>query len=689
LLEPGRNCWRVERAHRLAFLVDAAAYFAAARAAMARARRSVFILGWDFDSRIALVPQGAHDGYPEELGEFLKALVRRNCALRVYILSWDFAMVFARDREWAPLYKLGWRTRAAPRLHFRLDDRHPPSGSHHQKVLVVDDSVAFVGGLDLTHGRWDTPEHRKEQPFRRDAQDRISRPNHDVQAIVDGPAARALGELCRDRWARLGKRTAPLANPFTDAWPSSVAPQLTELDVAIARTDPGWVTGQPVQEIRQLYLDAIAGARRSLYLENQYFSSSVVGEALAARLSEADAPDVLVVSRLTEEGWLEARTMGLLRARLHERLRNADAAGRYRLLYPHIPELAGPYLLNVHSKVLITDDALCSVGSANFNNRSMGFDTECNIAIEARGDERIARAIAGLRERLLAEHLAAQPQEVAAATARAGGRLIPAIESLARPGRGLAPIDPVAANDLDRLIPAGALLDPERPADPELLVREFVPPELGPSMARRIARFGAELGALVALAALWRWTPLREIVSPSAISPTLALLAFPVAGLLGVPVTPLVILTCFLFGPLAGGLYALAGALISAALTYAAGRLLGRAVVRRIAGSRLNAITLRLARKGVWAVAALRLLPIAGYSTVNLVSGASRVPFAELMLGTALGMMPWILLTLTFVDRVRAVLREPGAVSYALLAADVVLILAAVVYVRRKFGGSA
>jgi uncharacterized membrane protein YdjX (TVP38/TMEM64 family) len=212
---------------------------------------------------------------------------------------------------------------------------------------------------------------------------------------------------------------------------------------------------------------------------------------------------------------------------------------------------------------------------------------------------------------------------------------------------------------------------------------------LGPSMARRIARFGAELGALVALAALWRWTPLREIVSPSAISPTLALLAFPVAGLLGVPVTPLVILTCFLFGPLAGGLYALAGALISAALTYAAGRLLGRAVVRRIAGSRLNAITLRLARKGVWAVAALRLLPIAGYSTVNLVSGASRVPFAELMLGTALGMMPWILLTLTFVDRVRAVLREPGAVSYALLAADVVLILAAVVYVRRKFGGSA
>ena len=105
--------------------------------------------------------------------------------------------------------------------------------------------------------------------------------------------------------------------------------------------------------------------------------------------------------------------------------------------------------------------------------------------------------------------------------------------------------------------------------------------------------------------------------------------------------TPLVILTCFLFEPLAGGLYALAGALLSAA-------------------------TRRLARKGMWAVAALRLLPIA-----------------------ALGMLPWILLTLTFVGRVRAVLHEPGPVSYALLAAGVGLIIAAVAYVRRRFGAPA
>jgi phospholipase D1/2 len=161
---------------------------------------------------------------------------------------------------------------------------------------------------------------------------------------------------------------------------------------------------------------------------------------------------------------------------------------------------------------------------------------------------------------------------------------------------------------------------------------------------------------------------------------------FPVAGLLGIPNTLLVIATCFLYPPVPGGLYALAGALLSAAVTYLAGRLLGRHAVRRLAGSRLNAITRRLAREGAWTIAVLRLLPIAGFSTVNAVAGASRIRLRELMLGTALGMAPWIVLTLTFVDRVRAVLIEPGPVSYALLAADTFFIVVAVLFVWRRFG---
>ena len=115
-------------------------------------------------------------------------------------------------------------------------------------------------------------------------------------------------------------------------------------------------------------------------------------------MRNADSPDIVVVSRRTEEGWLEERTMGVLRARLHKQLQAADAGEHYRLYYPHIPGLELPNVLNVHSKVLVVDDDLCSVGSANFSNRSMGFDTECNIAIESNGEERIRRAIADLSD---------------------------------------------------------------------------------------------------------------------------------------------------------------------------------------------------------------------------------------------------------------------------------------------------
>src|SRR5690606_16658749 len=160
-------------------------------------------------------------------------------------LSWDFAMIFARDREWVPLYKLGWKTHPRPRLEFRLDDKHPVGSSHHQKVVVIDDEVAFVGGLDLTHGRWDTPEHRPIQPYRRDAHGRLSRPNHDVQALVSGPVAAALGDLCRDRWLRATGHPPHYdgAAPPNDPWPENVQPDLFDVEVAIARTDPGYVDG--------------------------------------------------------------------------------------------------------------------------------------------------------------------------------------------------------------------------------------------------------------------------------------------------------------------------------------------------------------------------------------------------------------------------------------------------------------
>ena len=686
----------------MSFLIDGAAYFGAVRSAIAQAKRSVYILGWDFDSRIQLVPDGANDGFPEELGEFLKEVVKRERNLHMYVLSWDFVMVFAGDREWLPLYKLGWKTHPRPRLAFRLDDKHPVSSSHHQKVVVVDDKVAFVGGLDLTHGRWDTPQHRLVEPRRLDGRGQQSRPNHDVQAVVDGPCAHALGDLCRDRWLRASGREVRAGKkaPAHDPWPAAVAPDVTDVDVAIARTDPGFVTGQAVEEIRCLYVDAIKSARRTLYLENQYFSSSVLGAALDERLREAIAPEVVVVSRLTEEGWLEERTMGVLRARLHERLQRADAHGRYRLLYPYVPGLEKPNLLNVHSKVLIADDELCSVGSANFNNRSMGFDTECNIAIEARGEARIQRAIAGLRNRLLAEHLGTEPATLAAETARQGGSVISTIDALKRPGRTLAPIDPTVAPDIDALMPATAFIDPERPVDPEELVYDFVPPDAHQPMAGRVARFAAALLLLAAVGAAWRWTALSDWIALGSFVNTargmadshwaafVVFAAYAFGALVAFPITVLVVVTGILFGPVLGGMYAFGGAMLNAVVAYWLGRGLGRHTVRRLAGYRLNRITRRLARKGVLAVALIRLLPVASFWKVNVVAGASYIRWREFLIGTGIGIAPGIALTVIFLDRADAAINHPRTDTVALLATFTAILVGTASYVWHRFGRS-
>src|SRR6202007_939264 len=102
------------------------------------------------------VPRG---GPPAELGEFLNFLVRRRRGLHIYILNWDYPMVFGTDREFPPIYGLGaWSPRR--RVHFEYDNTHPVGGSHHQKIVVIDDAVAFSGGLDLTCRRWDTCEHK-------------------------------------------------------------------------------------------------------------------------------------------------------------------------------------------------------------------------------------------------------------------------------------------------------------------------------------------------------------------------------------------------------------------------------------------------------------------------------------------------------------------------------------------------
>jgi phosphatidylserine/phosphatidylglycerophosphate/cardiolipin synthase-like enzyme/uncharacterized membrane protein YdjX (TVP38/TMEM64 family) len=700
LLRPGRNCWRVARARRFALLIDGQAYFSAVRQAMANARRSIFILSWDIDSRVRLVPQGANDGWPEPLADFLAALVGARPELHVHVLNWDFAMLYALERELPPAYNSGWQMQR--RLRVQMDGRHPVGASHHQKIVVIDDRIAFVGGLDLTRSRWDTPQHACDNALRVDADGKRYAPFHDVQALVDGEAAAALGELARARWRAATGRTAIAAapQPADDPWPAGVMPDIADLRIGIARTQPAFENEPGIFEIRQLYLDAIASSRRWLFFENQYFTSDLICTALAERLNDEDAPEVAIVSPQMQSGWLEQATMGVLRARVHGRLKAADARKRYRMYCPQLPGL-GSDCLNVHSKVFAVDDELFCVGSANMSNRSLVLDTECNLVIDARLGEdeadraRLRDAVAQMRNRLLAEHLDTEPDVVAGALARLGS-LHAAIAELKQDKRWLIEFDPIAIPSADALIPANAVFDPERPIDPDELIAQLVPKDARRPVPRRLVGLGILALALAVCALAWRFTPLGKWINLSSMiaiahridgtpfTPLIVIAFYALAGML-IPVTLLIGVTGAVFGPLYGALYAIVGSTASAVLTYLLGRWTGRDTVRRYLGARVNRLSRRIAKRGILAMAIIRILPVAPFTVVNLIAGASHIGLRDYMLGTMLGMSPGIVLTVTFVHHLAAAIRDPSPQTFAILAAVGVLLIAIAIGLQKLF----
>lgn len=694
LLVPGRNCWRIERADRVAFLVDGQDYFAAVRAAACKARHTIYVLGWDMDSRIRLVPDGAPDGLPEELGDFLNALAKRRRSLCIRLLNWDFAMLYAADREMLPRFKLGWQTHR--RVRIELDGAHPVGSSHHQKVIVIDDAMAFVGGIDLTHCRWDTPVHRADEPHRRHPNGGSCPPFHDLQMAVAGPVAKALGELARERWRRATGYAPPAAPADSDAvdpWPDELQADLTDAEVGIARTEPPYDDREGVQEIKALHLDAIAAARRQMYFENQYFSADSIATALEKRLREPDGPEMALVTRLNESGWLEEYTVGVLRTRLHNRLREAAPPSRYQIFYPHIAAL-GDSFLNVHAKVFVIDDDLLTIGSANLNNRSMGFDTECNLVLESRGEERIQRAISGLRHRLLAEHQDTTREAVAAAEER-NGSLLATIEALRSPERALEPLDPEMPEGADEWIPEGRYIDPEKPVEPEHLVAMLSSYEPSASLLGRGLGAAAILLLFVGLAVLWRWTDFGEWLAPERLAglveqardlpaaPAVVLGGFVLGSVLVVPITLMIAASVLVFGPVLGAIYAAAGSLLGAGVTYGLGRFFGRESLRKFAGSRLDRLSRALGRRGILAVVTVRIVPVAPFTIINLIAGASHISLRDFLLGTILGLAPGILAAALFIDRMLKAIRNPDPGSFLVLGVVLVAIIGAMFLLRR------
>lgn len=449
--------WRVAQATQMSVLIDADAYFRNARLAMLQAQRRIMLIGWDFDARIHLVDSDREAGEPAAVGDFIYWLVERNPELEIFLLRWDVGALKTLVRGSNIVTLARWMQH--PRIHTKLDSFHPTGGSHHQKIVVIDDCLAFCGGIDMTSERWDTRHHRDVEPRRVVPSGKPYKPWHDATTALQGPVAAALGELARDRWEHAGGTPLAPVGGATACWPTGLAVGFKDVEVGIARTSPEMPDCPEIREIEQLFVTQIAAAKVSIYAESQYFASRRIAEAIAARLAEADGPEIVIVNPEHAQGWLEPVAMDTARARLFAALKQRDRHDRLRLYHPFTAEGMAIY---VHAKVMIVDGRTLRIGSANMNNRSMGLDTECDVTIDA-GDEG-AEAIRAIRDGLIAEHLGLPVADVAAEI-DSQGSLIGTIEALRGGGRSLRPYEIPDLNAVETWLADNEVLDPESPSE--------------------------------------------------------------------------------------------------------------------------------------------------------------------------------------------------------------------------------
>jgi phosphatidylserine/phosphatidylglycerophosphate/cardiolipin synthase-like enzyme len=476
IIAPGRNAWRGLAALDAGVLVDAADYYRAFAESARHARHRVLMAGWQFDSGVPLL-RGADAPADEDVRflPFLTSLCDANPDLEIFILAWDFHPVFMLEREWTQRLLFQWT--AHPRLHFLFEEAPVPGGSHHQKFVVVDDTHAFLGGMDVCEARWDDRAHCGTNELRT-SRGSPQKPYHDVQAWLAGPEIpAALAGLFWERWRGAGGDPPPAVTGEA-AGTKAIAPRprgllpLGPSRVALSRTLPA--ADRPgVREVERLFADAIVAAERLLYVETQYFSSRRITDALIARMERPDRPrlEIVVIVNERAEALKEEIAVGLRQAANLERLRAVAAATGHALAF-HYPICDRPNdafrATYVHSKVLVVDDRFLTVGSANLTNRSMGIDSEIHVSWETTGGDaaagRLARGIRRVRVSLLAEHAGVRGVAAVRALARVDG-LVDRLRALAaHPGARLGVHGPPSAAQAAAL----ALLDPdELPFDPD------------------------------------------------------------------------------------------------------------------------------------------------------------------------------------------------------------------------------
>ncbi len=354
----------------LQVFVDGSEALPAIARAISEARERVWLAGWHFTPELRVGETS--------LRELLAEAAER---VDVKVLAWAGAPLplFHPDRK--EVREVRERLAAGTRIQYVLDDRERPMHCHHEKLVIVDGRIAFVGGIDLTTlggNRLDAPSHPA----------RGSVGWHDAAARVEGPAAADAADHFTLRWAEVTGEKLQGAS----------AGSAGGVDLQVVRTVPDNVYDRlPRGDFRILesYLRAVRSAERLIYLESQFLWSYEFVSVLAEKLRNPPADDfrvVVVLPARPHNGQEDTRgQLGVLAA--------ADGGANRFLACTLWQPGEGANPVYVHAKIGIVDDRWLTLGSANLNEHSFFNDTEMNVVTH---DEALARAV---RLRLWSEHL--------------------------------------------------------------------------------------------------------------------------------------------------------------------------------------------------------------------------------------------------------------------------------------------
>jgi phosphatidylserine/phosphatidylglycerophosphate/cardiolipin synthase-like enzyme len=364
-------------------LIDGDEALPAISEALREARSHVHVTGWYFSPAFAL----ERNEKPVVLRNLFAELADE---IDVRILAWAGAPLPLFRPSRRSVKRMRDELTAGTRIRCELDSRERPLHCHHEKTIVIDDRVAFVGGIDLTTqdgDRYDLNDHPA----------RAAVGWHDAAARIRGPAVGDVAEHFRMRWREVTGEALPPVSPTEPGG---------DVELQVVRTVPEKIyDALPWGDFRILesYVRAFREAQRFIYVENQFLWSPELARILRDKLSDPPTDDFRIIFVLPSKPNTGADdTRGVLA----ELVETDDGRGRVLActLYARSGALIDP--IYVHAKIALVDDSWLTIGSANLNEHSMFNDTEMNIVTH---DPELAKRT---RLRLWSEHLELPRDEI-------------------------------------------------------------------------------------------------------------------------------------------------------------------------------------------------------------------------------------------------------------------------------------